>query len=532
MNSLFFIDEEGKAVELSETDATYLQNTTGATPKNRFTFYDQIHSRGVDILQDNNSTAVVTFDGKTKLSDLLQGVLRMRKIFQEQRIIFAVVEEDLALVSSSGGSLSVRDLFKYSYKTMNDLNEVQNQELILLKMESMFIAHIIAEKNFDWLNFLILYSEEELFMMTLDSKKKIDHFTQKREIYLEKYEVLKEKMKFIASKLNSSKLSVNRPAGTHTIQKQQEINQETQTEAMNVDQNKNQFVRSNILSLGPAPSASKLLQWKDFEFKNRADIFPTNLGNYAVFYTSNAFSDRECMIEIHDSLKNVLISSNLLKSMEEPQNQANLSFKLDFVNIKRRKSQFPFFIAIVPQENEKLIVFLDAFDFQFIKRISLKDIEIVSSSGDYVISSSPKENLMKSPSDVRLKILRACYNLGLLEVFSSFETADVLKNMELENKTSWRIRQLIYSDPELQTTLLMEVYLGNQTKMGELALENWLKFLSPNLFSELKVLETKVENQAEQNFELMEDHEDEFLEKKQIVELNFDDLPDYWRDYC
>ena len=93
-DNLFFSNAGGKEVPVLKTDAAFLRDTCKLDAHERFTFYDEVHTRGVDIVQGDNSVALVTVRSGTGLSNLLQGILRMRKFFGGQEIIFLVTEED------------------------------------------------------------------------------------------------------------------------------------------------------------------------------------------------------------------------------------------------------------------------------------------------------------------------------------------------------------------------------------------------------------------------------------------------------
>ena len=64
----------------------------------RFTFYDQIHTTGMDIKQSLDACAAVTLGKDMTLRDLAQGCWRMRGLGQGQTVQLLIVNEVLELV--------------------------------------------------------------------------------------------------------------------------------------------------------------------------------------------------------------------------------------------------------------------------------------------------------------------------------------------------------------------------------------------------------------------------------------------------
>jgi len=92
-NQLSFLEYDSKknneiymALEGSETN--YLNSATGSLVKDRFTYYDQRHITGSDILQPPTARAFLTIGPKVLLRDILQGVMRMRQFQSGQSIHF------------------------------------------------------------------------------------------------------------------------------------------------------------------------------------------------------------------------------------------------------------------------------------------------------------------------------------------------------------------------------------------------------------------------------------------------------------
>ena len=80
-----------KVVELAEC---------GVALERRFTFYDQVHTTGMDIEQLLSAHAVLTLGKDMVFRDLAQGAFRMRKIGQGQHMTIFVIPEVMQLIGS------------------------------------------------------------------------------------------------------------------------------------------------------------------------------------------------------------------------------------------------------------------------------------------------------------------------------------------------------------------------------------------------------------------------------------------------
>lgn len=84
------IDRENKTfkspVFIGSTDMDVIASITKSRPEQCFTFYDQRHTTGVDIVQPTNAIGFLSLDKETSIRDYLQGALRMRKLAAGQNI--------------------------------------------------------------------------------------------------------------------------------------------------------------------------------------------------------------------------------------------------------------------------------------------------------------------------------------------------------------------------------------------------------------------------------------------------------------
>ena len=76
--------------------------------RNRFTFYDQVHTTGMDIKQCLNAKALVTLGKDMTWRDYAQGAFRMRGLGIGQKICLIVIPEVDKLVSKRGEELVER----------------------------------------------------------------------------------------------------------------------------------------------------------------------------------------------------------------------------------------------------------------------------------------------------------------------------------------------------------------------------------------------------------------------------------------
>jgi hypothetical protein len=76
---------------LRETTPKYIKETLeGCLPADRFTYVDQEHSLGTDLVQDQQACAVLSVDIKTRASSFLQALMRMRALGEGQKIVIIV----------------------------------------------------------------------------------------------------------------------------------------------------------------------------------------------------------------------------------------------------------------------------------------------------------------------------------------------------------------------------------------------------------------------------------------------------------
>ena len=85
-NQVEFIRGNGLTGYISSTDPDLIYKATQVDISKRFTFYDQRHITGSDILQPKNARAIMTVGTRVLLRDILQGTLRMRQFMTSQKV--------------------------------------------------------------------------------------------------------------------------------------------------------------------------------------------------------------------------------------------------------------------------------------------------------------------------------------------------------------------------------------------------------------------------------------------------------------
>lgn len=82
------VDNPQKTIVLGTSNEKEINRLLGSTPKERFTYYDQMHTLGTDITQAENAHAIVLTDERDSFQGLIQGNMRMRGIAQNQTLEF------------------------------------------------------------------------------------------------------------------------------------------------------------------------------------------------------------------------------------------------------------------------------------------------------------------------------------------------------------------------------------------------------------------------------------------------------------
>ena len=84
-------EKELNPIVIGSSDPKIIQQKLGATPEELFTFYDQSHTIGADIRQDDTAKSIVLVDHTTQLESFLQGVMRMRGLIEKDQTLNIVM---------------------------------------------------------------------------------------------------------------------------------------------------------------------------------------------------------------------------------------------------------------------------------------------------------------------------------------------------------------------------------------------------------------------------------------------------------
>ncbi len=103
---------EGKhPIPLKSTDPDYIAKKLGCKPDQCFTYYDEWHTRGIDIRQMVNANAFITASEKTLKSDFAQGAYRMRGLASGQTLE-SFISSEVAINSIGKSACVIKDIAK------------------------------------------------------------------------------------------------------------------------------------------------------------------------------------------------------------------------------------------------------------------------------------------------------------------------------------------------------------------------------------------------------------------------------------
>jgi hypothetical protein len=95
---VFLDDDDDKVVLMKATGRVVALSQCGIALENRFCFYDQIHTTGMDISHSLSARAALTLGKDMVFRDLAQGAFRMRGIGEGQRVVLLCVPEVATLM--------------------------------------------------------------------------------------------------------------------------------------------------------------------------------------------------------------------------------------------------------------------------------------------------------------------------------------------------------------------------------------------------------------------------------------------------
>jgi hypothetical protein len=108
------------------------------TPDQYFTYYDQEHSIGEDILQDTKAKAIVTVDKDTRIDKFAQGVMRMRGFAASQTVDVVISSAVPGL--DQGSVPTIDSIIDLTWRNLNENLLKEHFSATLLKMQNL-VSH-------------------------------------------------------------------------------------------------------------------------------------------------------------------------------------------------------------------------------------------------------------------------------------------------------------------------------------------------------------------------------------------------------
>jgi len=108
-DGVVFLDHKDRKMILMRNGMNVVRmNQSGIPPHRRFSFYDQIHTTGMDIHQCIDARAVLTLGKDMTFRDYAQGAFRMRGIGKGQTIEIFIIPEVMRLLQDQHSQMSAR----------------------------------------------------------------------------------------------------------------------------------------------------------------------------------------------------------------------------------------------------------------------------------------------------------------------------------------------------------------------------------------------------------------------------------------
>lgn len=157
-NELAFLKKgSSKPITLPGTDAETIATVTGLKPEQLFTYYDHRHITGSNIAQEERAKAIATFSESVTLRDLLQAVMRMRKLLLHQHVEFVYPKDLLRYVSALLGediqTLTIETLLLFCEINGYEQEKKDNLRVAYQKMHEQIVTFVreicYAETDFD-----------------------------------------------------------------------------------------------------------------------------------------------------------------------------------------------------------------------------------------------------------------------------------------------------------------------------------------------------------------------------------------------
>ena len=134
---------------ISSTDPDIIFKTTQTDISKRFTFYDQRHITGSDILQPKTARALMTIGTRVLLRDILQGTLRMRQFMTSQKVHLITSNSAANFYFSKSGEIKdhveVSDMISLGAFNEDDKQLIENEKLAFAKIDNEVRRFVLEE---------------------------------------------------------------------------------------------------------------------------------------------------------------------------------------------------------------------------------------------------------------------------------------------------------------------------------------------------------------------------------------------------
>jgi hypothetical protein len=175
-DKLTFMNLKGEVRTVKGSDPKEIEESTGCKPKNLFTYYDQTHTRGIDIKQKDNAGALLFVGHLTPDRDLWQAACRMRGIKGGQKIIPVMNEAEAKTISKGKENRDSVPTFNEVCAHSKELQDKENNEdnfrSSIQKIQAVFIQdaipHLFKASSLEQKTIIAQLTDTQLLMQTLE----------------------------------------------------------------------------------------------------------------------------------------------------------------------------------------------------------------------------------------------------------------------------------------------------------------------------------------------------------------------------
>jgi hypothetical protein len=152
-DGVVFLDENDKKMILVRATGRVQElDTCGIAAANRFAFYDQVHTTGMDIKHSLDATAVVTLGKDMNFRDYVQGSFRMRQIGVGQKCEIYIIPEVAQLIErelTSAGMVRTDDNMLEQVTAWLVISSMRSERVQSNQLLVQNLANVWRKKAFD-----------------------------------------------------------------------------------------------------------------------------------------------------------------------------------------------------------------------------------------------------------------------------------------------------------------------------------------------------------------------------------------------